>query len=287
MSNTYTSKLKPYYGVFVAIIIYVMMSFILGIFFGEAGDLVVQYFRDAFFWVLALLFLGSFIRTKNVLVLASFLLLLIPSWIVTIFRYFLHLKSYAVDTIQIFGLFLCFLALFLLASKYSGGGGLLFRYFRNLLEMAAMPVKDATNGYTDRPYPAGKFSASKDEITGFAKYLNKNLIATSFIEEDKVMLVFSNGFFQYIPFIKVNTQKETYISLYYSGDIDVHIAKKDYRKYRDELTFDQLCTSFGFIILTLLNYYKKGNCEKIKEILKDEESPPPDDTQRKDLFPSE
>jgi hypothetical protein len=153
--------------------------------------------------------------------------------------------------------------------------------------MAAMPVKDTTDGYTDRPYPAGKFSASKDEITGFAKYLNKNLIATSSIEEDKVMLVFSNGFFQYIPFMRVNPQKETYISLYYSGDIDVHIAKKDYRKYRDELTFDQLCTSFGNIILTLLNYYKKGNCEKIKEILKDKELPLPDDSQRKDLFPTE
>jgi len=101
------------------------------------------------------------------------------------------------------------------------------------------------------------------------------------------MLVFSNGFFQYIPFIKVNTQKETYVSLYYSGDFDVHIAKKDYRKYRDELTFDQLCTSFGFIILTLLSYYKKGECEKIKEILKDKELPPPDDSQRKGLFPAE
>jgi hypothetical protein len=278
MSNTYASKVKPYYGVFVAVIIYVMVSFILGIFFGEAGDLVVQYFQDAFFWVLGLLFLGSFIRTKNLLVLASFILLLIPSWGVPIFRYFLHLKSYVVDIIQIFGLFLCFLPFFLLASKYPGGGGLFFRYFRNLLEMAAMPVKDTTNGYTNRPYPAGKFSASKDEIAGFAKYLNKNLIATSFIEEDKVMLVFSNGFFQYIPFIKVNTQKETYISLYYSGDIDVHIAKKDYRKYRDELTFNQLCTSFGNVILILLSYYKKRECEKIINILEDKKLIPSDDS---------
>lgn len=287
MSNTYASKLKPYYGLAVVIIIYVMMSIILGILFGEAGDLIVQYFRDTIFLVLALLFLGSFIRTKNLLVLVCFLSLLIPSGVVPIFRYFLHLKSDVVDSIEALGILLWLLAMFLIVPKISGEGAFLSRYFRELLEMAAMPVKDTTNGYTDRPYPAGKFSASKDEITGFAKYLNKNLIATSSIEEDKVMLVFSNGFFQYIPFIKVNLQKETFISLYYSGDIDVHIAKKDYRKYRDELTFDQLCTSFGFIILILLNYYKKGKCEKIKEILKDKELPPPDDSQRKDLFSTE
>ena len=288
MSNTYASKVKPYYSkllVVVVVIMYFMITLFLGIFFGETGDLVAQYFWDTIFMVLALLFLGSFIRTKNLLVLVCFLSLLIPSGIVPIFRYFLHLKSDVVDSFENLGIFLWLLAMFLIVPKISGEGALIFRYFRELLEMAAMPVKDATDGYTDRPYPGGKFSASKDEITGFAKYLNKNLISTSFIEEDKAMLVFSNGFFQYIPFIKVNTQKETYVSLYYSGDFDVHIAKKDYRKYRDELTFDQLCTSFGFIILTLLSYYKKGECEKIKEILKDKELPPPDGPQRKDLFP--
>ena len=293
MSNTYASKLKPYFYLYVMfyLILWFFLLFIifpiLRIFFGETGDLIVQYIQDTIFLVLSLLFLGPFVRTKNLLVLATFLSLFIPSWTVIILRYFLHQKSYVVDIILVLTPFLCCLPLFLLSLKFWEGGNFFVRYFRNLLEMAAMPVKDTTDGYTDRPYPGGKFSASKDEITGFAKYLNKNLIATSFIEEDKAMLVFSNGFFQYIPFIKPNLQKETYVSLYYSGDFNVHIAKKDYRKYRDELTFDQLCTSFGFIILNLLSYYKEGEYKKIPKILKDKKLIPPNEPQRKDLFPAE
>jgi hypothetical protein len=115
-----------------------------------------------------------------------------------------------------------------------------------------------TNGYTCRPFPVGKSQYSREEIIRFAEYLHRKLIATSYIKDDRVVLVFSNGLFQYIPFLEPDFNRLTYVTFGYGGDISVNFAKRDYKKYWDEITFDQLCNSFGNIMIDFFNAFKKG-----------------------------
>ena len=60
-----------------------------------------------------------------------------------------------------------------------------FRH-RKVLELAARPVENITDGFTARPYPIGAVKSSKKEIIDFARYLTKNFIAMSYFEEEKV-----------------------------------------------------------------------------------------------------
>jgi hypothetical protein len=140
-------------------------------------------------------------------------------------------------------------------------GDLFVRKIRSLLEKTAKFISEAKNGYTHRPYPAGKVKHSKEKIIEFARYLNRHLIATAFIDKQRVVLVFSNGLFQYIPFLKPKFNRVTYVSFDYQGNISVNIKKKDYKKYKEELTFDQLCFSLGQIIQGFLRDFLEG--EKI------------------------
>jgi hypothetical protein len=131
---------------------------------------------------------------------------------------------------------------------------------RQIFELAARPVENAEDGFTARPYPAGKAQYSKDEVIGFAKYLHKNLIARSQIEDDKVIIAIS---------ISGNTlamtdlQNSSYVSFDYDGNISVLMMKSDYEQYKDKLSFDQLCESLANTFIRFLGYYQNGAGEKI------------------------
>ena len=51
-------------------------------------------------------------------------------------------------------------------------------------------------------------------------------------------------------------------------DVAVRIAEKDYRKYREELTFDELCASLGDLFKQFLSWYRDGSEDKIFKLLK-------------------
>ncbi len=134
---------------------------------------------------------------------------------------------------------------------------------RNILELAAKPIRGTSNGFTQRPYPAGKHKFTKEDIIGFARYINKHLITLSFIDEDKVILEITANRWKYLFSLKANLQKTTFVSFDFSGNISVHIAEKEYKKYKDELTFNELCASLGNVFKRFLGYYKSGSREKI------------------------
>jgi hypothetical protein len=137
-----------------------------------------------------------------------------------------------------------------------------------ILEAAGKRVLKAQDGFVDRPYPIGKTGLSKEELVTLANALDKMFIGYSIIEKDKVILIISGGLYNLIPFIKPNLQKLTYIEFDYSGNMSVHIAKKDYEKYKEELTFDQLCKALGDLILKFFALYKEGKEEEIVKMLK-------------------
>jgi hypothetical protein len=158
-------------------------------------------------------------------------------------------------------------------SKF-GSWDIYYPYNLTPLLMAAGNVDGVMDGYTARPYPLGKSDFKKKELIKFAKFLQKNLVATAYIEEERVILVFGQRFFGYIPFLKPKLENNTYASIFFSGEISVKIAKKDYDQYNYPLTFDQLCNSLGNILLELFEIYLKGEGSRIIHILKEYSMPP-------------
>ena len=47
----------------------------------------------------------------------------------------------------------------------------------------------------------------------------------------------------------------SYVYFDYEGKIIVHISETDYRRYKAELTFDQLCESMSDVFKRFLNHY--------------------------------
>lgn len=129
--------------------------------------------------------------------------------------------------------------------------------YREILELAAKPVDESADGFTPRPFPAGEAQYTKEEIIGFTKFMIKHVIAYPFAEESRVVLVVPENMFAYMLLLKRGYEKDTYVTFDFRGNVSVNIAKKDYRKYKEEFTFDQLCSSLGNLFIEFLELYQK------------------------------
>lgn len=131
---------------------------------------------------------------------------------------------------------------------------------RRLFRLAAEQVRDATDGFTGRPYAAGGVSASRDEILGLARFLKAKYIAWPVVRAGTVTLFFSMG----RSVLKDPEAHEvSSVSIDAEGCLSVRIAEADYRMYKPELAFDQLCASLGDVFQRFLGYYQKGLDERI------------------------
>jgi hypothetical protein len=257
MSQSAYSKLKPYrIHVLYFFIIWWTPAYLEGI-FGKYGGLVGGALQLLVLAAAALFLLGSFLKSKNGAVLGLCVFMLSLGAIRLLLILNIRESKIIADPGGIFIFIISLIAILITTHKFSSG----FIWYRHLplfLDLAAKPVIATTNGYTNRPFPVGKSQYSKEEVTRFAEYLHRKLIATSYIKEDRVVLVFSNGLFQYIPFLEPAFNRLTYVSFGYGGDISVNFAGRDYKKYWDEITFDQLCNSFGNIVVDFFNAFIKG-----------------------------
>ncbi len=85
----------------------------------------------------------------------------------------------------------------------------------------------------------------------------------SYFEKEKLYLVIDANEWTYARIFKPNFKNQTYVSVDYSRKISVNIAKKDYKKYKEEYAFDELCESLRNLFKTFLEYLVKGEQEKI------------------------
>jgi hypothetical protein len=278
MSKPGLSKLKPFRKSVLFLMFFVFPPLILKWLPIENGKIIGLFYQAIFLFFVAALFFGAFTKTKRYFFMGWSLSMVILS--IISYGSALHPE---LETWFDLGMVFVILSIVVgaIVSMVSeektdffayAAPILLERYFPTLLERAAKTVNDTNDGYSARPYPSAKRQYSKDEIVTFAEYLNKKLIAVSYIDNDRVILVFSNGMFQYIPFLKPNLQKVTYVSFDYEGNSSIYISKKDYRKYKEELTFDQLCHSFSDIVLKFFHYFCKGEYENIIEMLANEDN---------------
>jgi len=128
---------------------------------------------------------------------------------------------------------------------------------RELLEIAAMPVKDTQNGYTERPLAVGEINYSEDEIRNFTMFVRQNLIAIPYEEEDRVIYAIDVPFWELLRFQR-DYADDTQVVFHYDGHVTARIAKSEYLKYKDRLSFDQLCDSLGALFIEYIDLYVKG-----------------------------
>jgi Ca2+/Na+ antiporter len=135
--------------------------------------------------------------------------------------------------------------------------------YDEILELIARPVDESEDGFTTRPYPAGRTCHSEEEVKGFAQFMLRHVIAYPFFEEDRIVLVIPSNMFTYLLFLKRDYSKDTYVSIGYDGAVSVNIRRKDYQKYHEELTFDRLCQSLGDLFKSFLAMHSRGEKKEI------------------------
>lgn len=246
-------KLKPNdlgMGIFVMVIVIVIIGS--RVIFGREA------FYNVFWIILAIFALIHFVvllRTKNWGHLIAMLFYLFIA--ATFFNLSFHRHHFLTLFFAVSGFILFILFMYVMFTNR-----IKWRY-TEILELAARPVDESDDGFSPRPFPAGEARYAKGEVIGFAKFLLKHVIAYPYFEENRVTLVVPQNMFSHLLFLKRSYQKDTYISFDFNGNVSVHIAKKDYQKYKEELTFDRLCDSFGNLFREFLELYQRSESSKI------------------------
>ncbi len=164
--------------------------------------------------------------------------------------------------------------LFLVIAIICGGGVIYLaaaRRFkwrgREIFELAAMPVADVQDGFTERPRPIGKLECTRGEILEFAEFIRSNLIAIPYVEASRVVFMPIKMGQEFAPVYgwSYDYQKRTWIAFDFQGDVSVRISEDDYLDYRDRLSFDQLCESLGRLFIEFFESFRSGQGLRVIE----------------------
>ena len=129
---------------------------------------------------------------------------------------------------------------------------------REVLELAAYSVHENADGFTSRPLPAGSVNYSVNELARFAQFLLRYLIAMPYFENDKVVFALTGKIYKHMLNLNQGYQKNSWIAFYFNGKVIVNITQETYARYKDELTFDQLCLALSELFKQFFEMYKKG-----------------------------
>ena len=132
---------------------------------------------------------------------------------------------------------------------------------KRIFKRAAENVHEAAEGFTSRPFSAGRINFTEQEVLGFARHMSGSRFAHFINQKEKLVLAFSMGV---SPLANPELQKVSYIAFHLDGNVTVHVSEYDYSRYRDQLTFDQLCASLAELFKQFLAYYQEGKESRIK-----------------------
>lgn len=121
-----------------------------------------------------------------------------------------------------------------------------------LFKLCAKQHITEDNGYTERPFTAGKHNYNSNELFSFATYLESKKICVADFPDKGVKLKFSMGV---SPLYSRAKDKVSYVFFNEEGKILVFISQSDYRQYRKQYTFDQLCERMGSIFERFADYH--------------------------------
>ena len=136
---------------------------------------------------------------------------------------------------------------------------------REIMKLAAEPVKDTQDGYTERPLPVGKREYTRQQVVAFADFARRHLIALPHVTDDKVVLVpvKMGNEFGHILGLRRDYAEDTWVSFDSKGEVSAHISRNDYLEYTETLSFDQLCESLGHLFGEFLELFTRGEQTRI------------------------
>ncbi len=133
---------------------------------------------------------------------------------------------------------------------------------REVLELAALPVKEIRNGFTQRPMQAGKVNYSTQELQAFSSFIRQNLIAIPVTENNRTILIVNMPLGRLLTFMG-RYEDRSWVAFDHEGNVSVNISQNDYFLYKDELAFDQLCQGLGNLFIDFMDKFLNGEGEKI------------------------
>jgi len=204
--------------------------------------------------VISIILLISWLKTKTILLIPGMLMNLSIAM-----HFFFHIRTLTILINVILLLIMCYL-LFVHFKHHS--------IYRNIFELTAKAVNETKNGYTQRSYPVGSFNFSKGELFGFAEYLKKQLIVVHYEESNAIVFVLAEDWFGYLFNLHGGYKNVTRIVFNHDGNVSTSIVKTDYSKYKEALTFNQLCDSLGNLFIEFMQHFQKGDLAKIMEKIK-------------------
>lgn len=224
------------------------------------GYQVASTFVAAVFLVYSIFSLSAFVRTRNTGYLAAALFQFFGAlWITSEPSGWLHVSNRLTGVISLLTLGnMIWMQALLFTRRFKWRG-------REVFELAAQPVEDVTNGFTERPRPAGQTLLNRQDALAFAGFAARRLIAMPYVESDRVVFVpvTMAGSFKFLYPGRRNYRDSTWVSIANDGNVAVNIARKDYLQYKDSLSFDQLCESMGDLFIDFAETVKRGEGERI------------------------
>jgi hypothetical protein len=219
------------------------------------GPLVANGFVAIVFLIYSVFSLSAFIRTQNNGYLIAALFQFFGSlWIGSTHHGIFFVSDELRDLFSVVTLVLMvWMQILLMTRKFKWRG-------REILELAAQPVDEVTNGFTERPRPSGKTASSREDAIEFAQFVSRNLIAMPYVESDRVVFVpvtMAQSFRYLFPWNR-GYHGSTWVSVDNNGLVSVNIAKQDYLRYKENLSFDQLCQSLGDLFIEFMETFKRG-----------------------------
>ena len=105
----------------------------------------------------------------------------------------------------------------------------------------------------------------------FARFAARHLIALPFFTSKNITLVPIKMGDEYGRLLGLSGDYRyaTWVNFDMDGEVSVHIAQQDYLDFRENLSFDQLCTSLGELFIKFLELYSKGEGVRIIDRMDD------------------
>lgn len=94
------------------------------------------------------------------------------------------------------------------------------------------------------------------------------VIAIPFVESGGITLAFPEDWLGRLHDMHGSYLNDTRVIFQFDGRVSTHITEKDYKKFRGQLTFDQLCGSMGNIFIEFIDLFKNGEVDSILDTIR-------------------
>ncbi|MCG6923839.1 MAG: hypothetical protein LJF30_00725 [Acidobacteria bacterium] len=140
---------------------------------------------------------------------------------------------------------------------------------REILELAALPVKPDPDGFTERPRPSGRADCTREELLAFAAFLHRTHIAWAYLDATRVVFVPVRrlGYRYLYGWDVPDYEDQTWVAFDFDGNVSAQISREDYLDYREELSLDELSGSMGRLFIDMLEQFKRGEGGQILDRL--------------------